>query len=562
MTVSAHGRRTDADGVGNLTLRAPSEFGHARDTREAAAGSRRRRRQVRGVTSGDTGSGSSRGSPISRRPEFDLLRPDPRGTIQSLMAMGYTPEAAVADLVDNSIAAGAGHVDIKFHWGGADNSAVSVCDNGSGMDEAALLRGMTVGGTGVDTERSSRDLGRFGMGLKSASFSQCRQLVVATRPVDGEWLTRTWDIDHVLGAGDWQLLHNPPPAAAAHLDELTGRRSDPGTVVLWRNLTRLVAAGSRPGDEWAQKEFHTHIRRIETHLGMVFGRYLTRRTRPLRLTVNGHAVESWDPFLGGNTWVDRLARDHPVPGVTISGYVLPHRSRLDDAQYEQAGGPRGWIDQQGFYIYRRDRLIVAGGWLQLGFRRDERHKLARIAVDVDADHDSDWSVDVRKSSATAPPSLAPHLRRSARATRERAAAVMSHRGRSIERQRRTVTNDVTWRQLSRFGVTSYQLNRAHPLIVDLLARHPDVRPALTALLAMIEQTLPVTQIRMAPDPTPAASEASAAAAPEDVLEMAGEVLEALVSQGSSGEAALQRLLAMPPFNRFPDLAVQLDQQPS
>ncbi|MCF7552179.1 ATP-binding protein [Pseudonocardia sp. WMMC193] len=503
----------------------------------------------------DTGGGT----PDTPQWGFDLLRPDPGGTIRSLMALGYTPEAAVADLVDNSIAAGAQNIDIDFHWGGVENSSVSVSDDGEGMDETALLHGMTVGGRGLDTDRSARDLGRFGMGLKSASFSQCRQLVVATRRDDGgEWINRTWDIDHVLAAGDWQLLRQPPPDAAPRLAELTGGRPGPGTVVLWRNLTQLVAPGSVAEDAWAQKEFHTHLGRIEAHLGMVFARYLTRRRNPLRLAVNGNIVEPWDPFLDTNNWVDRLPREHPVPGVVISGYVLPHRSRLSDSQYELAGGPRGWLDQQGFYIYRRDRLIVAGGWLQLGFRRDERHKLARIAVDVDAAHDVDWSIDVRKSSATAPPSLAPHLRRIARATRERAAAVMSHRGRPVVR-RQTGTPDVTWRQTSRFGVAGYQINRAHPLIVDLLTRHPDVRPAVNALIAMIEQTLPVAQIRMAPEPGPVTPD-DRGSAPAAVLDMAGEVLEALVSQGSSGEQALQRLLAMPPFDQFPGLAVQLDQQ--
>lgn len=489
---------------------------------------------------------------------FDLLRPDPGGTIRSLMALGYTPEAAVADLVDNSIAAGARTIDIDFHWGGADNSTVTVVDDGDGMDEAALLRGMTVGGRGLDTDRSAQDLGRFGMGLKSASFSQCRQLVVATRPeADAQWLTRTWDIDHVLDVGDWQLLHRPPLVAASRIDELTARHLGSGTVVLWSNLSRLVALGSRAEDAWAQKEFHIHIGRIEAHLGMVFARYLTRRRNPLSLTVNGHAVRPWDPFLGGNTWVDRLPREHPLPGVEISGYVLPHRSRLSEPDYEAAGGPRGWLDQQGFYIYRRDRLIVAGGWLQLGFRRDERHKLARIAVDVDAEHDVDWSVDVRKSAATAPASLAPHLRRIARATRERASAVMSHRGRPVARRENSSVQDVTWRQVSRFGAISYQINRAHPLVADLLTRHPEVRPAVTALLAMIEHTLPVAEIRMAPG-VGVETPTDRTAAPDAVVEMAGEVLEALVSQGSSGDQALQRLLAMPPFNQFPELAVQLD----
>ncbi len=493
---------------------------------------------------------------------FDLLRPDPGGTIRSLTALGYTPEAAVADLVDNSIAAGATAVAVDFHWGGADGSTVSVSDDGRGMSETELLEGMTVGGRGLATDRRAGDLGRFGMGLKTASFSQCRQLVVASRPRGGDWSVRTWDVDHVLAVGDWQLLHRPPPAAAARLAELTGRHPGSGTVVLWRHLTRLAAAGSVAAEEWAQREFHRHVARVEQHLGMVFGRYLTRRTRPLHLTVNGLPVAAWDPFLEDSPWVDRLPQEHPVPGVSVRGVVLPHRSRLDETRYEQAGGPRGWLDQQGFYVYRQDRLIVAGGWLGLGFRRDERHKLARLAVHVSTDQDARWSVDVRKSTATPPPALAGHLRRIARATRERAAAVMTHRGRVVMvKDRPTAPTDVTWRQVTQFGRASFRINRTHPLVVDLLTRHPEIRSTLTALLGMVETTLPLELIRMAPDAGPGPVTDSAAA-PDEVVEMAGQVLEALVGQGASGQEALSRVLGMPPFDRFPALADQLHEDAS
>ena len=488
---------------------------------------------------------------------YDLLRPDPGGTIRSLTALGYTPEAAVADLVDNSIAAGATTVAIDFHWGGAEDSSVAVCDDGRGMNEEELRRGMTVGGRGLDMGRSPRDLGRFGMGLKTASFSQCRQLVVATRTADGPWISRTWDVDHVLAVGDWQLLHRPPEAARGRLYGLTVTHDGPGTVVLWRHLTRLAAPGSSSDDGWAHKEFHAHLRRIEEHLGMVFARYLTRRTGRVRLTVNGQAVQPWDPFLYSNTYVERLPAETPVTGVTIHGYVLPHRNRLTEPEYEAAGGPGGWLDRQGFYIYRRDRLIVAGGWLDFGFPRSERHKLARLAVDVDADHDAEWSVDVRKSSATPPPSLAPTLRRLARATRERAAAVMTHRG-TVVRNQPVSIRDVVWRQVNQFGRASFKINRSHPLIADLLTRHPEIRSSFSALLAMVEATLPLQLIRMAPEAELSVA-TDADTAPADVVEMASEVLEALLGQGSSGQDALLRVLGMPPFNRFPGLIDQLNE---
>ncbi len=489
---------------------------------------------------------------------FDVVRPDPAGTIQSLTSLGYTPEASIADLIDNSIAAGAQQVDVLFHWGGADGSTVSITDDGHGMTEAELLTGMTVGGRGLATDRTAGDLGRFGMGLKTASFAQCRQLIVATHTEAGPWRSRTWDVDHVLAVADWQLLHDPPDGAAATLTALARTRPGPGTgtIVLWRKLTRLVAPGSTPGDEWAQREFHSHIERIERHLAMVFGRYLTRRTRPLQLTVNGRSITGWDPFLSSNPYVDRLAPESPSPGVTVRGFVLPHRSRLTESEYEEAGGPRGWLDQQGFYVYRKDRLILSGDWLNLGFRKDERHVLARIAVDVPTARDSEWAVDVRKSTATPPPSLIGPLRRLGKATRERASAVITHKGKVV-RDRQTVSPDVTWRQVNQFGRTSFRLNREHPLLVDLLARHPQARSGITALLRLIEDTLPVALIRVTPGAETAADHTEGEAAPDAVVDMASQVLEALVSQGSAGSEALQRLLHMPPFDNYPTLGDQL-----
>lgn len=489
-------------------------------------------------------------------PAFDVARPDPAGTIQSLTSLGYTPEAAIADLVDNSIAAGARRVDIHFHWGGAAGSHVSVSDDGRGMSEAELVRGMTVGARGLDGDRAKGDLGRFGMGLKTASFSQARQLVVATRTDRGAaWTTRTWDVDHVLEAGEWQLLREPPQEAVAALEAVTGGRSDTGTVVLWRRLTRLTAAGSDAGDAWAQRDFHERVGRIELHLGMVFARYLSRTSRGLTITVNGNVVPPWDPFLGSNAYVDRLATEHPAPGVTVRGFVLPHRKRLSQAENENAAGPRGWLDQQGFYVYRQDRLIVAGDWLHLGFRKDERHILARIAVDVTTDHDSEWSVDVRKSTATPPAALTSHLRRLAKATRERASAVMTHRGKVV-RDRQTVSPDVTWRQVSQFGRTSFKVNRDHPLLADLVQRHPDARHEVLALVSMIEETLPLGLIRVTPaTETDVATEDESA--PDAVLDMAAQVLEALISQGSTPSDALTRVAHMPPFDNYPTLTEQL-----
>jgi hypothetical protein len=487
---------------------------------------------------------------------YQLLRPDPAGTIRSLASLGYSPQAAIADLVDNSIAAGAASVDVTCRWSGSE-SWIRVVDNGRGMDETALLRGLTVGGRALDT-RDGQDLGRFGMGLKTASFSQARVLVVSSRPMDGVWTTRTWDTDHVISVGDWELLAGCPSEADDPLAEAQRDLPNGGTVVLWLQLTRLTTNDAATGDEAAQKEFYRHVNAIEAHLGMVFSRYIADRKK-LGITLDGQPVVRWDPFLTGVKYVEELPSETPLPGVKVQGFVMPHRSRLTEERFKTYGGPRGWLDQQGFYVYRRDRLIVAGDWLGIGgFRKDEKHVLARISVELPPEQDRDWALDVKKSTAMPPPALAGHLRRIAKATRERASSVMNHRGRVV-RDRQTESVDFTWRVAKQFGQTRFLINREHPLVREIFDRHPDAKGEVATLIQMIEATLPVGVIRSTTDTAELAhdSDKGAMDVPDDILEMARRMMEVLMNKGETVAHALARVTRMPPFMDFPALAETL-----
>jgi hypothetical protein len=484
---------------------------------------------------------------------YELLRPDPAGTIRSLASLGYSPEAAIADLIDNSVAAGARSVAITCTWAGAE-SWVRVADDGSGMDEDALLRGLTVGGRALDS-RAGSDLGRFGMGLKTASFSQARTLVVSSKTCNGRWATRTWDTDHVVAVGDWELLNGAPLEAEPPLIDAQRLLPNGGTVVLWLGLSRLTTADAASTDEAAQKEFYRHVNAIDSHLAMVFSRYLADR-KNLRITLDGEDITSWDPFLRGMKFVEQLPPETPLPGVLVQGFVMPHRSRLTEEQFKSGGGPRGWLDQQGFYVYRKDRLIVSGDWLGIGgFRKDEKHVLARIAVELPPEQDLDWALDVKKSIATPPPALAGHLRRIAKATREKASSVMSHRGRVV-RDRQTDSVDFTWRAVRQFGRTRFVINRAHPLLREIFDRYPATRSYVNTLLGMIETTLPLGVIRSTSDTSELAHEVDRdeLEVPDDLIDMARRMMEVLMNRGEPVAAALGRVTRMPPFSDYPALA--------
>ncbi|MEV4277695.1 ATP-binding protein [Actinoplanes xinjiangensis] len=482
---------------------------------------------------------------------YDVVNPDPAGTIVSLRSLGYSVEAAIADLVDNSVAAGARNVDTYFTWSGSD-SWIAVVDNGIGMDRDGLVTAMTIAAQGSFAERREGDLGRFGMGLKSASFSQAQRLTVASRSTDGTTTIRTWDLSVVTGSGEWRLLHGTDDHTAELLATLLPRDQPSGTAVVWRSLHRYDIADLAVGDEKAQTQFYGEATRVEEHLGMVFARFLNGRRR-LTMTVNGTPVRPWDPFASRHPAIQSFPPEEiPIDGhvMKIAAYVLPHPSRLGDSTDEIAG-PGGWLDRQGFYVYRRDRLILAGDWLGLRkFRRDERFNLARISVDVPAEADAAWSVDVRKSTAVPPVGARRHLQRIGEATRRRAAEVLSHRGR-IAARKHAPDFAYAWQLDTKGGRIRCRVNREHPLVREVLRGGADDSKDARALIRLLEETFPMAALRIMQGPEiDEAPEPFRGSAPEEMITVADRIYQALVSQGSTPNEAKQRVGMMPPFDQF------------
>jgi len=482
---------------------------------------------------------------------YDVVNPDPAGTIVSLRSLGYSIEAAVADLVDNSVAAGARKIDVHFAWAGAD-SWLGVVDDGAGMGREDLVTAMTIAALGSFSERREGDLGRFGMGLKSASFSQARRLTVASRPADGSTNVRTWDLEVVAQTGEWRLLHGTDEATESIVTRLLTPGSASGTAVIWRGLHKYEIGGSLAENEKAQAQFYSEAARVEEHLGMVFGRFLSGRRR-VTITVNSTPVRAWDPFATAHPAVQTFPPERiPVDGhvMTVAAYVLPHPSRLGDDS-ESVAGPGGWLDRQGFYVYRRNRLILAGDWLGIRkFRRDERFNLARISVDVPAEADAAWSIDVRKSTAYPPVGARRHLQRIGEAARRRAAEVLSHRGRIAAREH-APDFAYAWRLERKNGQIHCRINRGHPLVREVMRGNVDGPEDVRALIRLLEETFPVTALRIMQGPDlEEASEPFRDAAPEEMRNVADRIYRALIRQGSVPSEARRRVEQMPPFDRF------------
>lgn len=490
--------------------------------------------------------------PVTVTDNYDVVEPYAAAMIESLRAVGYDLSTAIADLVDNSITACATEVDVVFFWNG-EASRIAVIDNGSGMTEAKLIEAMRIGSDPTLT-RDRNDLGRFGLGLKTASFSQCRRVIVSTRTNGAEIRTRCWDLDYVRTTGEWRVLREGSAKSA----EFAARISNSGTAVIWERLDRLVS-GTKAEIERDRDIFSGRIELVEKHLAMVFHRFL-ERSRGITLRINGNVVKPWDPFLTSNP-----ATQHPEPEillingetVIVDAHILPHHSKLTPEEYIQAGGLHGWVAHQGFYIYRNSRLLVAGDWLGLGVKKEEHYKLARIRIDLPNTLDDVWELDIKKSTARAPVQLRESLTRIGRATRERAVEIYRHRG-SVVGRAHAEENAFMWQQKVSHGKIFYRINRDHPLVRRILSEDAPDRATLKACLRLIEESVPVPLIILNKSQKPECESVPFEYAESgEVYELAVQLYQALIQTGVSRNAALERLHRMEPFNRLSEFIENL-----
>lgn len=478
--------------------------------------------------------------------------------LESLRGLGYSTASAIADIVDNSISAGASEVCIDFKWAGT-NSLVQILDNGRGMSDAELEGAMRLGDKNPLTVRDARDLGRFGMGLKTASLSQCRRLTVASIK-DGEQSCLRWDLDELAAnpESDWLLFEGPADGSRQHLAGLDGEKA--GTLVLWETMDRIVTAG------YTADNFSDLIDNVESHLAMVFHRLLQGPHARIKLLLNGRALAPWDPFMLGHPakpWTSPVALHRADSGVVSAQcHVLPHQDMLTRAEFEESAGPEGWTAQQGFYVYRNERLLVAGGWLGLGnarpWNREEATRLARIRMDIPNTADAEWKIDVRKSTARPPVSVRPWLTALAENTRERARRVFAFRGKPAS----AVGNqpiEQAWRVERLKAGIRYRIDDSHPSVAAVIERSGDLQPLVKAMLRVIEETVPVQRIWLDTAENKETPRTSFEGEPNAaVIDVASVLFNDLIERkGLTAEEARKSMLRIEPFQKYPALVAKL-----
>ena len=490
-----------------------------------------------------------------RQLTFEEVNPRAEALVESIRKVGYTLPHAVADLIDNSITAGATRVDVDAGWNGPA-SWLRVADDGLGMDADRLTEAMRLGSLSPLADRSAEDLGRFGLGLKTASFSQARRLTVQSRVYSGVENTRCWDLDVVREVQKWALIVGQGEGTDPQLIR-NGPGRSAGTVILWEKLDQII--GTEPAEnQAAARRFWARIDSMSRHLGIVFHRFLSGK-KALRIFVNDSQVKPWDPFLLGHPVTQPLPEEVFGSGnreVRVQPFILPHQSKLSNQQHDDAGGEKGWNSQQGFYIYRNRRLLVAGDWLGL-YRQEEHYKLARIQIDFQSSADADWKIDVRKAQAVPPDGVMDFLKRIADATRVRAAEAYRHRGHVLARDG-PLAQSFLWQQVQRHTKVHYRLNREYPLLRAALEKELIPPADLEALLVLIEETTPV-QLIMAQF---SANSERQGVPFEDIPLALQRSLEttARVLQESTGlpPAEIRKLLlSMEPYREHPDVVMTL-----
>ena len=432
--------------------------------------------------------------------DYDIVVPPASALIESMRAFGYTSATAISDIIDNSISAAAKNIWITFHWNGND-SYISIVDDGVGMTEEKLLNAMRPGNISPLEERTPNDLGRFGLGLKTASFSQCRCLTVASRFNNQGIAVRRWDLDHIATVDNWHLLKSPADGSQERIMDL--ETAFQGTVVLWQKLDRIVE-NTHHDNKKAHIQFLNLIDSVEEHLAMVFHRFIADPLKRLNIFINGsdndHRIKAWDPFLETHKATENTPPE-PVPcasgTIEVQGFILPHKDHLGEDLHKLASGPAGWNAQQGFYVYRNKRLLVAGSWLGLGsprkWTKEEHYKLARIRVDIPNSEDLNWQIDVKKSAAQPPDIVKNRLKNLADIVRRSAREVYAHRGSYGPRQKKKPLIRA-WLQTTKDGRISYRINRSHPLIKQVVNTDSSQRKNIEIMLEVIEESVPVQQI--------------------------------------------------------------------
>ncbi len=414
--------------------------------------------------------------------KFITQVPPAKSLIAGIRSIGYSFATSVADIIDNSITAKA--TEINIYADPLDVPYFAILDNGLGMNYEELKNAMTFGSDRSNKVDDSLDLGRFGLGLKSASLSQCRRMTVISKAenvING----MSYDLDEIEEQNDWvlEILTDEEIFSMPCVDQL--RKYETGTLVIWQEFDKLDALATN-----FVTSFRNAVSDAKKHVELVFHYYYD----DVEIYFNNDRIEKRDPFLLDSAprqqtgRVDRITMDGSV--ITITPYTLPFANTLTQEEKRLLGNTNIY-DEQGFYIYRNRRLIIWGSWLHMNVR-SELSKLARVKIEIPSTLDKAWSLDVKKSTAKIPDKVKEQIKASLEDSIRRSKTTTRFKG--IKEQQLT---DKVWNRVNlRDGFIKYELNRENPLYKILSENlSENDKKILDSFIFQIETGLPKYSIQ-------------------------------------------------------------------
>jgi hypothetical protein len=441
------------------------------------------------------------------------LSPDPRSHIKTLARIGYTTSSATSDILDNSITAKARNIEILSPPGFCE-PLISIIDDGIGMDPKELIANMRIGCKDPAQEREKGDMGRFGSGMKTASFSQSRRLTVISKKKGHPTTAVIWDIDLIEEENRWcvQILEGDSLKNVPFLkiDEETMQ----GTQLIWEKLT-CITRGDHATDH--DQELSARLTEIRNHVALYFHRFLYGKDR-ISIKINGKSIEPIDPFLSTcNGYQEGRSERLRCKGgyIAIKTHVVPHINKIPNKKLEFLGGAEGINQAQGLYIYREKRLIISGGWLGLA-RNSQLGALARVQVDIPASLDHDWSTDVKKSSLQLPEKVKREIKKFLTDPIKRSKRAYTYRG-------KVDAANSFWKIIEdeNEGTICYSIDPDNSMLLKILTKtKPEDRAKTIKYLQELAMHLPINHIyqKMSEAPKDIKQETSGASVFDSILD--------------------------------------------
>jgi len=344
---------------------------------------------------------------------YELANPNPEFLIKSISEQGYSLETALADLMDNSVTANATRIEVLTKVD-SEPFILFIADNGDGMDEASLKKNMQFPSKSLEDTRDISDLGRFGLGLKTASFSQTRIFTVLSRKKGSDkFFGLTWDVNHLKKSGKWEMILNSEEEISNVIEQYASISKEhlnnssefiPNTIVVWKGLYKFENYVNEKNKQDALKEEITNT--TTEYLSIVFHKFMERQNNRLQIRINNTIVNPFNPFPAENSnlrALEPLQKEFGNDYVKIQGFVLPNTSIKDDSNTWTPKN-KSLMDMEGLYIYRADRLILFGGWNGL-IKKMPRLQLGRLKIDIGNKVDHLFHLNVAKSQINIPHDL-------------------------------------------------------------------------------------------------------------------------------------------------------------